>query len=101
MVFGSVGCSILPDEPDPLEVLRVENPSTRFTTELETVEPGRHFRLRLTLKGEGPAGKTTETVVVPEKLESGEVDGAIVIVTNDSEFPRLRVPVKAVVEGRW
>ena len=42
-----------------------------------------------------------EVVVVPEKLESGEVDGAILIVTNDSEFPRLRVPVKAVVEGRW
>ena len=42
-----------------------------------------------------------EVVVVPEKLKSGEGDGAIVIVTNDSEFPCLWVPVKAVVEGRW
>ena len=42
-----------------------------------------------------------EVAVVPEKLESGEVDGAVVILTNDTEFPRLRVPVKAAVEGRW
>jgi hypothetical protein len=186
---------ILSHESEPLDILWVENPSTRFTTELETIEPGRHYRLVLTLKGESPAGKQTDTItlvtssrrhpfleiqantdvkarvytlpavvdfglirtaelryrpelipslnqtlivyhaagenfqgavytdvpflrlspmqsttreryeieiaVIPEKLESGEVDGSILIMTNDPEFPRLTVPVRAVIEGSW
>jgi hypothetical protein len=180
---------------EPLEILRMENPGARFTTELETLEPGRHYRLSLTLSGDGPAGKQQDTItlvtssrrhpfleikantdikervytfpdvvdfgriqpyalksrpqmisfltqtlmvyqvggkdfqiavstdvpfvqlspaqstmkdryqievtVIPEKLESGEVNGSIVVMTNDPEFPRLTIPVKAIVEGRW
>src|SRR5207253_6435700 len=37
--------------------------------------------------------------VVPDKLKSGQVSGAVVIVTNDPEFRRLIVPVRAVIEG--
>jgi hypothetical protein len=39
--------------------------------------------------------------LVPEKLKSGPVNGSIVILTNDQEFPRLTIPVKAVIEGSW
>jgi len=186
---------IVNHEELPLEILRVENPSTRFTTELETLKAGEHYRLRLTLKGDGPGGKATDTItlvtfseehpfweikantwvkervytfpdsldfgqistpylkarpqmvgslsqtlmvyqvggkdfeigvqtdvpflilspaqskfkdryqievtVIPEKLKSGVVDGSIIVVTNDPEFPQLVVPVTAVVEGSW
>ena len=37
--------------------------------------------------------------VLPEKLRKGRVRGFIVVVTNDPEFPRLVVPVKATVQG--
>ena len=39
--------------------------------------------------------------VVPDKLKSGQVSGAVVIVTNDPEFRRLIIPVRAVIEGSW
>lgn len=42
-----------------------------------------------------------EVAVIPEKLKSGAINGSIIVVTNDPEFPQLVVPVKAVVEGSW
>jgi len=39
--------------------------------------------------------------LVPEKLKSGPVSGSIVILSNDEEFPRMTIPVKAVIEGSW
>lgn len=180
---------------EPLEIQRVEPGSARYATELETLEPGRRYRLTLTLKGEGPGGKQQDTItlvtssdtqpflkvqantlvkervytfpdtldfgtiqpyalkskpnmisflqqtlmvyqiggknfqasfstdipflqlspaasklgdryqievrVIPEKLEAGKYKGSILIVTNDPEFPRLEVPVSAVVDGSW
>jgi hypothetical protein len=186
---------IINHRDEPLEISGVESPSTRFVTELITVEPGKRYRLGLTLPGEGPAGRQTDTIilrtssakspelkirantlvkdrvysfpdkldlgllttselktnpknfdllrqtlmvyqvggkdfqisaqtdvsflrlsparskfqdryqieitVVPERLKGGDVNGSIVISTNDPEFPQLVVPVKAVVEGSW
>jgi len=186
---------IISHEPESFEILSVNHSSSRFTTELETLEPGRRYRVSLTLKGDGPAGRMTDRItlvtssrehpfleirantnlnervhtfpdtidfgtistrdlkahpqtvgsltislivyqdggkdfqisagtdvpflelstfqaqlkdryevrlaVVPEKLKSGEVNGAVVIVTNDPEFRRLTIPVRAVIEGSW
>ena len=186
---------IINHESDPLQILRAENPSPRFTTELETVEEGKRFRLTLKMNPDAPAGKATDVItvvtssnqhpflevqaniwvkdrvytfpdildfgqiqtqqlktrpqlvsflsqtlmvyqvggkdfqmsastdvpflqlspvrskfqdryqievaVIPEKLKAGSADGSILITTNDPEFPRLTVPVKAVVEGSW
>jgi hypothetical protein len=39
--------------------------------------------------------------IVPEKLKSGPVNGSIVILSNDQEFSRMTIPVKAVIEGSW
>jgi hypothetical protein len=39
--------------------------------------------------------------MVPEKLRSGTVDGTVVIYSNDPEFQRLSIPVRAVIEGSW
>lgn len=186
---------IINHRKDPLDILRVEGSSPRFTTHLETVKPGREYRLSLTLNGEGAAGRETDTLmlvtdspdepyieipthtyvkervyafpdeidfgaiqtkalkyrpamlsfldqsfmvyqiggkhfeisvstdvpflqlkavpsrmgdrfqinvsVVPEKLKAGKIDGSIAIQTNDSEFPRLVVPVKGSVDEDW
>ncbi len=186
---------IINHEAAPLEILRVESNSPRFTVQTETLEPGRRYRLSLTMDGSGPAGRMTDTItlvtssrarpfldvrantnlnervhafpdtidlgiistaslkagsqtpealsasfmvyqeggkdfritaetdapflqlstfqanlkdryevrltLVPEKLKSGTVNGSIVILSNDQEFPRLTIPFKVVVEGSW
>ena len=186
---------IINHEPDSFEIMRVENASPRFAVATETLEPGRRYRLSLTMKGDGPAGRMTDTItvvttsrahpfievrantnlnervhafpdeidfgsistaslksgsqaadalstslmvyqeggkdfrviaqtdvpflqfstfqadlkdryeirltLVPEKLKSGPVNGSIVILSNDQEFPRITIPVKALIEGSW
>jgi hypothetical protein len=186
---------VINHESDTLEIRRVENPSSRFTTNLETLEPGRRYRLSLTMTGNGPAGRAADTLTlvtssrahpfleirantilnervhtfpdaidlgpisaaylkthpeeleamakrvmiyqeegknfqisaatdvpflkpsisqaqlkdrfevrlsfVPEKLKAGPVKGVLVVDTNDSEFPRLTIPITATVEDSW
>jgi hypothetical protein len=186
---------VIGHEPEPFEILGVEHTSSRFTTEVETLQPGRRYRLSLTMKGDGPAGRMSDTItlatsskehpfleirantnlnervhtfpdtidfgtisteylkasqpkvgpvtsslmvyqdggkdfqvsaetdvpflelstfqahlkdryevrlaVVPHKLKAGQVNGAVVIVTNDPEFRRLIIPVRAVIQGSW
>ena len=183
---------IVNHEHETFEILRADHASSRFTTQLEALQPGRRYRLSLTLKSDGPAGRMNDTItlvtssrehpslkiqahtnvnervhifpdkvdlgtisidylkahaetveslstsvivyqdggkdfqisattdvpflelstsqaqlkdrfevrvkVVPEKLKSGEVNGAVVVVTNDPEFRHLTIPVRAVIE---
>jgi hypothetical protein len=182
-------------EAEPLKILEVQHGSSRFTTQLETLEPGHRYRLSLTVKPDAPAGRETEVIklltssrehpllkvqanikvnervytfpdvigfktipvaalkarpemvaalsqslmvyqiggtgfqitaqtdvpflrltphqahlkdrfgvqidIVPEKLTAGEVNGSIIIATNDPEFPQITVPVTAIVQGSW
>jgi len=186
---------VINHESAPFEITRVDYTSPRFAVETETLEPGRRYRLSLTMKGDGPAGRMADTItlvtssrahpfievpantnlnervhvfpdaidfgtistgslkagsqtsealsasvmvyqdggkdfrvtaqtdipflrlstsqadlkdryeirvtLVPEKLKSGPVNGSIVILSNDPEFPRLTIPVRAVIEGSW
>jgi hypothetical protein len=186
---------IINHEPDPFEIMGVENTSRRFAVETETLEPAWRYRLSLTMKGDGPAGRMADTLTVvttsrahpfievqananlnervhafprcdwlrehqhrlteirlsgsggflskldgvsgggkdfrviaqthlpflqlstfqadlkdrygirltllPENLKSEAVIGTIVILSNDQEFPRVTIPVKAMVEGSW
>ena len=183
---------IINHEQETFEILRAEHASSRFTTQLTSLQPGRRYRLSLTLKSDGSAGRMNDTItlvtssrehpllqvqahtnvnervhvfpdridfgtinidylkahsqtvespatslmvyqeggkdfqisattdvsflklstsqaqlkdryevritVVPEKLKSGEVNGAVVVVTNDPEFRRLTIPVSAGVK---
>ncbi len=186
---------IISHEAQPFEIISVEHSGSRFTTEIEALEPGRRYRLSLKMTGEGPAGRMTDTItlvttsrkhhtlqvrantnlnervhafpdaidfetistqylkarpqlavdltqrlmvyqeggkdfqisvqtdvpflelstsqaqlkdryevrasIVPEKLRAGSVNGSVVIATNDPEFPRVVIPIKAVIEGSW
>jgi hypothetical protein len=55
---------IINHAPEPLDIEKVEHPTDRFDTVLETLEGGRRYRLTLLLKPDGPVGRGTETVLL-------------------------------------
>src|SRR5262249_23139267 len=61
---------IVNHEAQPLSIQSIEHSTERFTTELETIEPGRRYRLSLILKPDGPGGKTAETILVKNSSQS-------------------------------
>jgi len=61
---------IINHETQPLSIQRIEHSIERFTTDLETIEPGRRYRLTLSLKPDGPAGKMSETILVRNSSKS-------------------------------
>src|SRR5262249_25634130 len=60
-------------EAQPLTIQEIEHPKDRFSTELETIEPGRRYRLTLILKPDGPSGKAAETILVRNTSNSMSV----------------------------
>ncbi|MBI2815854.1 MAG: hypothetical protein HYX72_02830 [Acidobacteria bacterium] len=184
---------IINHQPIPLKIRKMESDSSRFVASLETIDPGKRYRLKLTTLANAPVGRVSETIrlatsdpakplleipanilvreriytfpdfldfgalqperlegnleqlsqtaqtlmvyqaggkdfrisvqsdlpflylypvrsklgeryqieiaVIPEKMKAGEFSGSIIITTNDKEFPKLVVPVKAIVEG--
>lgn len=55
---------IVNHESEPLRIERVEHPPERFTTQLETLDPGQRYRLTLNLRPNGPAGRATNTILI-------------------------------------
>jgi hypothetical protein len=55
---------IINHAPEPLRIEKVEHPTDRFTTALETLDPGQRYRLTLVLKPDGPSGRSTETILL-------------------------------------
>lgn len=70
---------------DPFEIVNVLHNSWGFTTELETLEPGRRFRLTLRMKADAPAGQG---------------DDEITLVTSNREHPFLKVVAHTLVKER-
>ena len=48
----------------PLRIEKIEHPAGRFTTKLETVQPGQRYRLTLALKPNGPGGRAADTILI-------------------------------------
>ena len=71
--------------PTPLQIGAIVNPSQRFTARVETLEEGKRFRLVVTLKGEGPAGKQQDILELKTNLE---------------DAPVLRIPVNTLVREK-
>jgi len=76
---------IISHEHETFEILRAEHTSSRFTTGVETLQPGRRYRLSLTLKGDGPAGR---------------LDDTITLVTSSREHPFLEVQAHTKLNER-
>lgn len=69
----------------PLNILDVVNPSQRFKARVETLDEGRRYRLMVTLKGEGPAGKQQDILELKTNLE---------------DTPVFRIPVNTFVREK-
>jgi len=61
---GQSAIEIINHEAEPLQIVRVEHPTDRFTTQVETLEDKRRYRLTLSLKPDGPGGRNTEEIVI-------------------------------------
>ena len=57
---GESSIEIVNRDAQPFEITGIENTSTRFTAQIETIEPGRRYRLAVTFEAKGPDGKVAE-----------------------------------------
>jgi len=55
---------IINHEPEPLRIVKVQHATDRFVTTLETLDAGQRYRITLALKPDGPAGRSSETILV-------------------------------------
>lgn len=82
---GRAAIEIVNHESEPLEIEKIEHPTERFTTELETLERGQRYRLTLTLKPDGPGEKAAD---------------AILITTSSKKMPVLKVDANTYLYER-
>jgi hypothetical protein len=55
---------IINHEPEPLEIGGVDHAPGRFTTKIETLDPGRRYRITLTINPDGPGGRHRDVITV-------------------------------------
>lgn len=72
-------------EIEPLRIEKVDFSSQRAAVELETVEEGRRYRLKLKVKGEGTAGRKTELIR---------------LTTSSTSMPVFQIPANTYVRER-
>jgi hypothetical protein len=83
---------------EPLEIKGIENLSKRFTARTETLEPGRRYRLIVTLKGEGPAGDQVDYIRIKTNREK---DSVIRVPVNTRVRERVYTFPQSVFLGRY
>jgi hypothetical protein len=72
-------------EPQPLELGAAQHATDRFTSRVETVEPGQRYRLAVFLKPDGPAGRHVEDIT---------------LVTSSKTIPLLTIPAHTLLRER-
>lgn len=81
----SASIDIINHRTVPLKIQNVESQSNRFVTDLETIEPGEHFRLRLTVLPTAPVGRSRSLIT---------------LATADPERPLLKIPANIRINER-
>ena len=76
---------IINHQQNPLEIQNADSNSSRFTIELVTVEPGKRFRLNLTVLADAPLGRSSETIT---------------LAISDPARPLLRIPANLIIRER-
>jgi hypothetical protein len=91
---------IINHEPQAVRIEEVAHASERFTTELETLEEGRRWRLTLVLRPDGPAGRRSEPILV---RTSSRTEPVLRIAANTYVHERVYTFPEAVDLGalRW
>ena len=72
-------------QPEPIEILEVKHSTDRFTTRLDTIEPGKLFRLTLSVKPDGPSGRHSEPILIK---------------TSSPSLPTITVPANTLLLDR-
>ncbi len=67
---------------EPLQIIKVENPSERFAERIEVLEEGQRYRLTVRVKGEGKNGRYREVLLLE---------------TNWDSDPVLRIPMNVII----
>lgn len=67
---ASSSVEIINHEPQLLRIAKIEHRTERFTTVLETLQPGQRYKLTLILKPDGPSGRKTEPITVETSSEA-------------------------------
>jgi protein-disulfide isomerase len=89
---------IINSRPEPLEIVGIESPSTRFVARTEALEPGRRYRLTVTLKGETPAGKQQDILELKTNLKDAPV---LRVYVNTYVTEKVRTFPTSVFMGRY
>jgi hypothetical protein len=76
---------IINHETQPLRILKIEHPPDGFSTKLDTVKDGQHYRLTVLMPGTGPAGKSLERILVH---------------TSSADQPLISIPVNTWLRER-
>jgi len=84
---GRGAIEIVNHESAPLRIEGVEHPLERFTTQLETLEPGQRYRLTLNLRPDGPAGRKADTILL---RTSSQKTPALKVAANTYLYERVR-----------
>ncbi len=77
------------------EITGIENTSTRFTAQVETIEPGRRYRLNVTFEAKGPEGKVAELLYLVTNRDR------IAIPVHTAVIPKVYTFPSAVDMGKF
>jgi uncharacterized protein DUF1573 len=83
---------IVNHESEPLRIEKIEHRTDRFTTQLETLEQGQRYRLNLTLRPDGPSGRSVDTIVITtssQRVPSLKVDANTYLYERVHTFPEV------------
>jgi hypothetical protein len=83
---------IVNHEQEPLRIEKIAHPTERFTTRLETLKQGQRYRLTLTLKPDGPSGKSMEPIVIrtsSKKMPVLKLDANTYLFERVHNFPEV------------
>jgi hypothetical protein len=65
---------IINHRPQPLNIIRAEFQSDRFSVELETLDPGQKYRLTLLLRGDASTGRRTDRIrLITDEVSDNEL----------------------------
>lgn len=76
---------IVNHDPEPLHIETPSSAHEHFTTDLQTVDPGRHYRLTLSLRSDAAAGRHRETIE---------------LATSSPDMPRIRIEANTLLRER-
>jgi hypothetical protein len=92
------GIEIVNHESQPLTIEKIEHATERFTTQLETLKRGERYRLTLALKPNGPAGRTSDTILIRTSSKRSPV---LKVAANTYLYERVHTFPDVVDFGTW